>query len=254
MIMTRAEMEGIEFTKDQMDLLERAMFFSDIIDKNNMVSVISNNKNANYDLKVEYFPKFVKSRYYGDKGEREAARFYSGEIDVDRTTITSEIKYDAGLYERSGNMFIEIFMDGTASGMSISKADVYEYILGGERTFEESVRIVFPKHKIRWWLYINFFGHRLDRGRRNPELRIARGGDNNESFGILVPIRMIEQIAKVRMPENWRNDEKQRKKISDKWNIDGEVLRDFCNLVTDKDLKRWEKKNAEKKMIGTVTT
>jgi hypothetical protein len=84
-----------------------------------------------------------------------------------------EVKHDSMAHD-TGNVYVETASRGKASGLSVTRADYYAFVLDDE--FGAVSRIVFiPTTKLRL-LILN--------GKRS----IVKGGDNKTSRGYLVPL------------------------------------------------------------------
>jgi hypothetical protein len=237
------EKDGVYFSEEQIREVEKALYLIERYKRNAEFADVEFNKDASYDLKIRKKPS---SREEGDKGEHEAARGYSGASILDTNLLTAEVKYESGRWMKTGNVFIEIFVHGKPSGLSISDADAYVFVLGDTNTDLESSKYIVPREKLKLWLYLILFRFGSnEKNKRRSSVRIARGGDNNESFGVIVPRSMLHLIDKVYVPNNYIENEAYKKIIADHWNIDGQFLREFGADVTDTDIEMWElaKKN-----------
>ena len=110
------------------------------------------NNDFKYDLKV------------GQVKEEELGEIFNSK--------TIEVKYDLQAM-KTGNVYIEYFSRGKASGISTSQADYYCFCIGDTFHLIQS-RIL--KERCRQYLGTN---------------RDKLGGDNNTSKGILLPIKEL---------------------------------------------------------------
>ena len=83
-----------------------------------------------------------------------------------------EVKTDLRAY-KTGNVYVEYFSRGKLSGISTSESDYYCFVLGSVMILIESKEL---KNKCRKYLNTS---------------RDKKGGDNNTSKGILLPVKEL---------------------------------------------------------------
>lgn len=83
-----------------------------------------------------------------------------------------EVKTDLRAY-KTGNVYVEYFSRGKPSGISTSESDYYCFVLGSVMILIESKEL---KNKCRKYLNTS---------------RDKKGGDNNTSKGILLPVKEL---------------------------------------------------------------
>ena len=110
------------------------------------------NNDFKYDLKVGQTKELELGAIFNDK--------------------TIEVKYDLQA-KKTGNVYIEYFSRGKASGISTSSADYYCFAIGDTFHLIESDKL---KQRCRKYINTN---------------RDKKGGDNNTSKGILLPINEL---------------------------------------------------------------
>ena len=111
---------------------------------------------------MNYNNDFKFDLQVGQVKEKELGKIFN--------SATIEVKYDLGALQ-TGNVYVEYFSRGKLSGISTSKADYYCFALTNG-TFH-LIQTSILKDKCRKYLNTN---------------RDRKGGDNNTSKGILLPI------------------------------------------------------------------
>lgn len=110
--------------------------------------------------------------FYYDLDFGEKAEDWVKEIFSDGTKV--EVKFDR-MAHLTGNLFVEVYSRGKASGISTTKANYWIF-----RIQEKSYALIVNTEKLKELCRIV---HQTD--------GLVRGGDNNTSYGILIPIKSI---------------------------------------------------------------
>lgn len=132
-------------------------FVNTFTDKNRMYSLVDNSYHKGYDLMFNEYPMRDNGRY---------------DIFPSRK-IAMEVKTD--FYpRRTNNMFIETSSRGKKSGINSSESDIYVYYFTNQELYPEDNILMIKTKTLR----------ELIKSYRN---NIVSGGDNNTSFGVLLP-------------------------------------------------------------------
>ena len=112
------------------------------------------------------------SSFYYDLDFGEQAEDWVKELFSDGTKV--EVKFDR-MAHLTGNLFVEVYSRGKASGISTTKANYWIF-----RIQEKSYALIVNTEKLKELCRIV---HQTD--------GLIRGGDNNTSYGVLIPIKLI---------------------------------------------------------------
>jgi hypothetical protein len=112
------------------------------------------------------------SSFYYDLDFGEQAEDWVKELFSDGTKV--EVKFDR-MAHLTGNLFVEVYSRGKASGISTTKANYWIF-----RIQEKSYALIVNTQKLKELCRIV---HQTD--------GLVRGGDNNTSYGVLIPIKLI---------------------------------------------------------------
>lgn len=154
---------------------------------------------------MAYRKNFSKDLTWGEKWERVVGLYLSldGVEDIsfnkdNRWDIMGyenniEVKYEvkADKYEKTGNMAIEIRDNGKPSGISVSQANVFIYLF---------------TNISKDFIYMYFIG--LDKLKKLiksniKDMKIVKGGDNDESQMILIPMKKYQsEFDLVKLSKN----------------------------------------------------
>tara|TARA_R100000808_G_C2149309_1_gene157688 strand:- start:23 stop:643 length:621 start_codon:yes stop_codon:yes gene_type:complete len=145
-------------------------------------------KEEKYDIVVKYSEtaeNFDKDHTYGRKGE-EAIR----SLIEDGKTI--EVKTERDIWMKSGNVAIE-FRKGNKewSGISITKADWWFCVLDNGKmgeSLQDCAGFFYPVKKLREKVKPSIESHLKE---KPTEYRVVKGGDDNNSLLVLVPIKEL---------------------------------------------------------------
>jgi hypothetical protein len=110
--------------------------------------------------------------FYYDLDFGEQAEDWVKELFSDGTKV--EVKFDR-MAHLTGNLFVEVYSRGKASGISTTKANYWIF-----RMQEKSYALIVNTEKLKELCRIV---HQTD--------GLVRGGDNNTSYGVLIPIKLI---------------------------------------------------------------
>lgn len=110
--------------------------------------------------------------FYYDLDFGEKAEDWVKEIFSDGTKV--EVKFDR-MAHLTGNLFVEVYSRGKESGISTTKANYWIF-----RIQEKSYALIVNTEKLKELCRIV---HQTD--------GLVRGGDNNTSYGVLIPIKLI---------------------------------------------------------------
>lgn len=116
---------------------------------------------------MKHSSSFYYDLDFAEKSEDWAKAIFTGGYKV-------EVKCDRKAWQ-TGNVFIEVYSRGKRSGICTTKADYWFFIIYGT-----SVSILIATERLK------------DLARRfyDPE-KLVKGGDNNTSEGILLPLNQI---------------------------------------------------------------
>lgn len=123
------------------------------MDNYNVTAIMDYNSDFKYDLKL------------GQIGEQHLAKI------LQNKKIEVKTDYKA---TQTGNIFVEYFSRGKASGISTTQAEWYAYLLSNDKIILISTKKL--KQICRKYLWTT---------------RDVKGGDNNTSQGILLPIKQL---------------------------------------------------------------
>lgn len=115
--------------------------------------------------------KYSSSFYY-DLEFGEKAEDYINEVFSDGRKL--EIKYDR-MAHLTGNIFVEVYSRGKASGISTTKANYWIFVID-----KKDCSIIINVKKLK---ELCREVHQVD--------GFVKGGDNNTSQGLLIPIKLI---------------------------------------------------------------
>jgi hypothetical protein len=110
--------------------------------------------------------------FYYDLDFGEKAEDWVKELLSDGRKV--EVKFDR-MAHLTGNLFVEVYSRGKASGISTTKANYWIF-----RIQEKSYALIVNTEKLKELCRIV---HQTD--------GLVRGGDNNTSYGVLIPIKLI---------------------------------------------------------------
>jgi len=116
---------------------------------------------------MKYSSSFHYDLDFGERGED-----WLNEIFTDGKKI--EVKTDR-MAHATGNLYVEIYSRGKASGLSTTKANYWIFIIE-----EKNYAIIVSTEKLKQIARIVFQTDGL-----------TKGGDNNTSQGILLPIKLL---------------------------------------------------------------
>jgi hypothetical protein len=112
------------------------------------------------------------SSFYYDLDFGEKAEDWIKEIFSDGLKI--EVKCDR-MAHKTGNLFVEIYSRGEKSGISVTQANHWIF-----KIEEKSLSLIVSTEKLKELCRIV---HQID--------GMVKGGDNNTSFGVLIPIKLL---------------------------------------------------------------
>ena len=110
--------------------------------------------------------------FYYDLDFGEKAEDWVKELFSDGTKV--EVKFDR-MAHLTGNLFVEVYSRGKESGISTTKANYWIF-----RIQDKSYALIVNTEKLKELCRIV---HQTD--------GLVRGGDNNTSYGVLIPIKLI---------------------------------------------------------------
>ena len=110
--------------------------------------------------------------FYYDLDFGEQAEDWVKELLSDGTKV--EVKFDR-MANITGNLFVEVYYNGKASGISTTKANYWIF-----KIEEKSYALIVSTDKLKELCRIV---HQID--------GLVKGGDNNTSDGVLIPIKLI---------------------------------------------------------------
>ena len=122
-----------------------------------------NYKKNNFDIDLDF----------GEKGEDWVVNLFEGNSKV-------EVKTERGLWQDTGNIAIEIRYKNKPSGLSTTDAKTWIHLL------ESYGKIVGG-----FILPVPYFKNRIKNLFKSGKVKVVKGGDNNDSTIILVPINKI---------------------------------------------------------------
>ena len=120
-------------------------------------------KKNNFDIDLDF----------GEKGEKWVVKLFEGNSKV-------EVKTERGLWQDTGNIAIEIRYKNKPSGLSTTDADTWIHLLesDGEIFGGFLLPVFYLKKRAKSLLAVDL-------------ARIVKGGDNNDSTLLLIPIEDI---------------------------------------------------------------
>ena len=120
-------------------------------------------KKNNFDIDLDF----------GERGEEWVVKLFEGNSKV-------EVKTERGLWQETGNIAIEIRYKNKPSGLSTTDADTWIHLLesGGEIFGGFLLPVPYLKKRAKSLLAVDL-------------ARIVKGGDNNDSTLLLIPIEDI---------------------------------------------------------------
>ena len=126
------------------------------------------NKNHKYDIDLEF----------GEKNEKSLEKILRfGKI---------EVKTERDIWKKTGNICIEIRQNGNPSGLSTTSADYWAHILSFKNEIEGV--LMFPIAELK---------SRLKQLILLKRVREVKGGDDNKSTLLLVPLREVFYENKI---------------------------------------------------------
>ena len=126
------------------------------------------NKNHKYDIDLEF----------GEKNEKSLEKILRfGKI---------EVKTERDIWKKTGNICIEIRQNGNPSGLSTTSADYWAHILSFNNEIEGI--LMFPIAQLK---------SRLKQLILLKRVREVKGGDDNKSTLLLVPLKEIWYENKI---------------------------------------------------------
>ena len=117
---------------------------------------------------MKYSRSFKHDVKVGQLGEDWAKQFFSGEFKL-------EVKFDS-MTHASGKVFIEYYSRGKPSGIAVTDADYYLYIIA-EFNHAIILNVENLKERLRYY--------------HKHKMYIRKGGDDDTSVGFLVPIQEL---------------------------------------------------------------
>lgn len=117
---------------------------------------------------MKYSRSFKHDVVVGQIGEDWAKQFFSGEFKL-------EVKIDS-MAHASGKVFIEYSSRGKPSGIAVTDAEYYLYIIA-EFNYAIILNVENLKERLRFYYKHNMY--------------IRNGGDDDTSIGFLVPIQEL---------------------------------------------------------------
>ena len=120
-------------------------------------------KKNNFDIDLDF----------GEKGEEWVVKLFEDNSKV-------EVKTERGLWQDTGNIAIEVRYKNKPSGLSTTDAEIWIHLL------ESYGKIVGG-----FLLPVPYFKNRIKNLFKSGKVKVVKGGDNNDSTIILVPINKI---------------------------------------------------------------
>lgn len=124
---------------------------------------------------VMYNDNFTHDFAFGQEGERIVAAIFN---DIMQGSDKVEVKRDRRV-SQTGNVAVEIATDDRPSGLSISQADWYAFLLSGDQ-YGDEVMVAIKTERLRRLLELH-----------QAEWRTVRAGDGNRFLNVLVPVREL---------------------------------------------------------------
>ena len=120
-------------------------------------------KKNNFDIDLDF----------GKKGEEWVVKLFEGNSKV-------EVKTERGLWQDTGNIAIEIRYKNKPSGLSTTDAEIWIHLL---ESYGEIVG--------GFLLPVPYLKNRIKKLFKSGAIKTVKGGDNNDSTILLVPINKI---------------------------------------------------------------
>ena len=120
-------------------------------------------KKNNFDIDLDF----------GKKGEEWVVKLFEGNTKV-------EVKTERGIWQETGNIAIEIKYKNNPSGLSATDAETWIHLLESDGKILGGFLLPVP-----------YFKKRIKKLFNSGKVRVIKGGDNNDSTIILVPINLI---------------------------------------------------------------
>ena len=124
---------------------------------------VVNYKKNNFDIDLDF----------GKRGEEWVVKLFEGNSQV-------EVKTERGIWQETGNIAIEIKYKNKPSGLSTTDADIWIHLLEKDGKIFGGFLLPVPYLKKRIKELFNL-----------GKIKAIKGGDNNESSIILLPIKLI---------------------------------------------------------------
>ena len=123
----------------------------------------------------EHRKDFDEDLRFGEEGERWLLWL------ADEARV--EVKRERDFWHKSGNLFFEVRYKGAPSGLASTKADWWVHIL-----------TLHGKQKSVLVFHVEHLRDKLRAALKSGEVRLADGGDDSNSRGVLVPLKKIHLI------------------------------------------------------------
>ncbi len=120
-------------------------------------------KKNNFDIDLDF----------GKRGEEWVVKLFEGNYKV-------EVKTERGIWQETGNIAIEIKYKNKPSGISTTDAEIWIHLL------ESYGKIVGG-----FILPVPYFKDRIKNLFKSGKVKVVKGGDNNDSTIVLVPMKLI---------------------------------------------------------------
>lgn len=120
-------------------------------------------KKNNFDIDLDF----------GKRGEEWVVKLFEGNSKV-------EVKTERGIWQETGNIAIEIKYKNKPSGISITDAEIWIHLLESYGKIVGGLILPVP-----------YFKDRIKNLFKSGKVKVVKGGDNDDSTIILVPIKLI---------------------------------------------------------------
>ena len=120
-------------------------------------------KKNNFDIDLDF----------GKKGEEWVVKLFEGNSKV-------EVKTERGIWQETGNIAVEVRYKNKPSGISTTDAEIWIHLL------ESYGKIVGG-----FILPVPYFKDRIKNLFKSGKVKVVKGGDNNDSTIVLVPMKLI---------------------------------------------------------------
>ena len=120
-------------------------------------------KKNNFDIDLDF----------GKKGEEWVVKLFEG-------NTKDEVKTERGIWQETGNIAIEIKYKNKPSGLTTTDAETWVHLL------ENDGKILGG-----FLLPVSYFKKRIKKLFNSGKVQVVKGGDNNDSTILLVPINKI---------------------------------------------------------------